>query len=94
MALLSTLEINEKLNKLNNWDLEELGKLIKKNFEFKDFKQAIDFVNNIAEMAELEDHHPDIRIHSYNQVEVSLSTHSEKGLTEKDFKVASEIDNI
>ena len=94
MELLSISQINESLGKLSDWDLEDGGKLIIKNFKFKDFKEAADFINKISEVAETEQHHPDIRIYDYNNVEIKLTTHSAKGLTEKDFKVASKIDKL
>jgi 4a-hydroxytetrahydrobiopterin dehydratase len=62
-------------------------------FEFDDFTQAIDFVNSVADIAENEDHHPDIDIR-YNKVRISLSTHAEGGLTEQDFEVAKKVNNL
>ena len=92
MALLSMSQINAYLEKLSDWGLKDGGKMIIKNFKFKDFKEAVEFVNKVSEIAEAEEHHPDIRIYDYNNVEVKLTTHSAKGLTEKDFKVALNID--
>jgi 4a-hydroxytetrahydrobiopterin dehydratase len=94
MELLQISQINENMEKLSDWSLEDNGKSIVKNFELTDFNEAIDFVNKIREIAEGEGHHPDLRIYDYNKVEVKLSTHSAGGLTEKDFKVAEEIDKI
>jgi 4a-hydroxytetrahydrobiopterin dehydratase len=62
-------------------------------FEFDDFSQAIEFVNGVAEIAEEDDHHPDIDIR-YSKVSVRLSTHSEGGLTDLDFEVAEKIDTL
>jgi 4a-hydroxytetrahydrobiopterin dehydratase len=84
-------EITEKMSELKAWSLE--GNVITKDFEFKDFKEALDFVNKIGEIAEKHEHHPDIVI-LYNKVRLSLTTHSAKELTEKDFEVAKEIDGI
>jgi len=89
MPALSDLEIREKLKSLNKWGLFE-GALVKR-FEFSGFKEAMDFVNKAAAIAEEMDHHPDIFI-SYNKVYFKLMTHSENGLTEKDFELASKID--
>ncbi len=89
---LSTSEINGKLGQLVSWNLEDNGRAIEKQFEFHDFKSAVEFVNFVADIAELEDHHPDVNLHDYKYVKILLSTHSAGGLTEKDFKVASEID--
>ena len=66
---------------------------IKKEFVFKDFKQAIIFINKVAHLAELENHHPDIDIR-YNKVILSLSTHDEGGITEKDIYLAEKINKV
>jgi 4a-hydroxytetrahydrobiopterin dehydratase len=73
---------------------KEEGILLVKDFEFKDFSKAVDFVNKIAKVAEKADHHPNILIHSYNKVRITLTTHSENKITEKDRKLAKEIDKI
>lgn len=67
---------------------------ITKTFSFKDFVQAIDFVNKVKDVAERHQHHPDIYIHSYNKVKISLTTHSEGRVTDKDYKVAEELDKL
>ncbi len=90
-ALLDSKDIKAWLKKLPEWDQDK--KLIERVFEFDDFSQALDFVNNIAEIAEEDEHHPDIDIR-YNKVRVALSTHSEGGLTELDFEVAEKIDTL
>ena len=89
--LLNNQDIKDWLKKLPEWDLDK--KHIERFFEFDDFTQAMDFVNSIAEIAEEEDHHPEIDIR-YNKVRVALSTHSEGGLTELDFEVAEKIDTL
>src|SRR3989344_4754716 len=94
MQPLSIYEINENLEKLSDWNLEDVGRIITRNFKFEDFKEAVDFVNKVSEVAETEKHHPDIRIYDYNNVEIKLTTHSVLGLTGKDFKVAEKIDSI
>ena len=66
---------------------------IKRNFKFKNFRGAIDFVNSITDIAENENHHPDIII-NYNRVTLKLTTHAIKGLSENDFIVARKIDNL
>lgn len=92
--LLSIDEINKNLGKVKRWSLSDNGKSITRNFKLKDFKEAIDLVNKIAEIAEEKNHHPDIRIHGYNNLEVGLSTHSAGGLTQIDFSVAENIENL
>ena len=91
MAALSETEIREKLKSLPEWSLA--GNTLHKKFTFKSFVPAMAFVNRIAEAAERANHHPDITI-NYNQVSLSLSTHSEGGIPQKDFQLAGEIDEI
>jgi len=66
---------------------------IEREFKFQDFRAAIGFVNKVAEVAEAEDHHPDIHI-SWNRVTLSLTTHTIKGLSENDFIPAAKIDRL
>jgi 4a-hydroxytetrahydrobiopterin dehydratase len=89
--LLNSQDIKVWMKKLPEWELEK--KHIERTFEFDDFTQAIDFVNAIAEIAEEEDHHPEMDIR-YNKVRVQLSTHAEGGLTELDFEVAEKVNNL
>ncbi len=88
---LSEAEIQERLKSLTGWEL--VGKGIQKRFSLKSFAPAIQFVNKVAELAEAEQHHPDIAI-NYNLVTLVLSTHSEGGVTTKDIALASKIDSI
>src|SRR5437660_10505441 len=84
-------EVKTPLKKIPEWELEK--KHIERTFEFDDFADAIDFVNAVAEVAEEEEHHPDIDIR-YNKVRLVLSTHSKGGLTELDFGLAERIDTL
>ena len=84
--------ISEKLKSLTNWNYQ--NKQIEKEFEFKDFKSALSFVNKIGDEAEKMDHHPDIFLHSWNKVKISLSTHSAGGITENDFSLANKIESV
>jgi 4a-hydroxytetrahydrobiopterin dehydratase len=68
--------------------------MISRQLKFKDFKQAVGFVNKVAVLAEKEGHHPDIAIHSWNHVRLHLSTHAIGGLSQNDFIVASKINLI
>ena len=86
---LSPAEVRSRLESLEGWQGD--GDEIRRTFEFKDFKQAMSFVNRIADAAESMDHHPDIDIR-YNKVALALSTHSEGGVTDKDFELARKID--
>ena len=89
--MLSLKEIQDEMQELRDWFIESSS--ITKDFSFKDFKESLNFVNKVGEIAEKHDHHPDIMI-NYNLVRLSLTTHSEKGLTKKDFDVAKEVDKI
>jgi len=89
MLPLSTIQ--ERMAKLNNWALE--GESIVKDFVFQGFLESVWFVNKVAEIAEKEQHHPDIII-NYNNVRLVSTTHSERGLTSKDFDLAEKIDKI
>ena len=79
------------LKKLPEWELEK--KHIERLFEFDEFSEAIDFVNSVAEIAEEEEHHPDIDIR-FNKVRLVLTSHNKGGLTERDFELAEKIDNL
>jgi 4a-hydroxytetrahydrobiopterin dehydratase len=89
--LIKADEAKVRLKKVPEWELEK--KHIERTFEFDDFADAVDFVNAIAEVAEDEEHHPDIDIR-YNKVRLVLSTHSKGGLTELDFALAERIDTL
>jgi 4a-hydroxytetrahydrobiopterin dehydratase len=92
MPVLSETDRNEKLKKLNGWHFQ--NNQIEKEYGLKDFRSALNFVNKLGEEAEKMDHHPDINIHSYNKVIITLSTHSEGGVTGKDFNLAEKIENL
>lgn len=85
-------EIECRFSALRRWKIEE-GKRLNKAYEFKDFAEAMEFVNKVAGIAESECHHPDIYIF-YNRVELKLWTHAVGGLTENDFIIAAKIDEI
>jgi 4a-hydroxytetrahydrobiopterin dehydratase len=87
---LETEKIQEYLKEVEGWEVLD-NKLIKKTFKFKTFRESIDFVNQVANLAEEEGHHPDILIR-YNRVTFELTTHAIKGLSENDFIMASKID--
>lgn len=91
MALLTAAEIKQALRQAEAW--KKRGRAIRRTFEFADFKAAMRFVNRVAKLAERAGHHPDIDVR-WNQVTLSLSTHSERGLTDKDFSLARQIDAL
>jgi 4a-hydroxytetrahydrobiopterin dehydratase len=85
------IQAEEYLGQVSGWILGGDVKKISKEYKFKDFIGAINFVNNVAEIAESEGHHPDIHI-NYNKVLLELTTHAIGGLSENDFIVAAKID--
>jgi len=89
MAKLSLMEAEQRIKSLSGWTLD--GDSIRKQYTFKDFVEAINFVNCIAPKAEAVDHHPDILI-NYKRVTLTYSTHDEGGLTAKDFDGAAMVD--
>ena len=92
MALLSDAEVQARLEDLEGWSLS--GGSIEREWKLDDFAAAIAFVNRVAELAEQANHHPDILLHGWNRVRLTLSTHSEDGLTESDFALAARIDGL
>ena len=86
-------EAEEMLKEIPKWTLWPDGRMISREFTFKDFAQAMAFANKVAVIAEEEGHHPDLHI-SWGVVEIELSTHSVSGLTENDFILASKIDSL
>ena len=73
---------------------ERVGETIVNNYKFADFRAALQYVNQAGELAERADHHPDILLHGWNRVRITLSTHSTGGLTESDFSLARQIDGL
>ena len=85
---MSRKEAEEMALQVPGWELEE-NRLIRR-FRFKDFREAMVFVNRVADLAEGEGHHPDIYI-SWNRVRLELTTHAIKGLSENDFIMAAKV---
>ena len=84
-------QIKEHLSQVKDWKIKN-SKLYKE-FKFKNFKQALDFVNQIGNISEQEQHHPNIKI-NYNKVSIELYTHAINGLSENDFILSAKINNI
>ena len=91
MGLLTNDQIVKELQSIKEWKLA--GKEITKTYTFKDFVRSMGFVNSAALLAEKANHHPDIDIR-WNKITLTLSTHSAGGLTEKDFSLAKEIEQL
>jgi 4a-hydroxytetrahydrobiopterin dehydratase len=91
MTKLSRIELDQRLGALEGWRLE--GEAIAKQYTFDSFPEAVAFVNRLVPEVEAADHHPDILI-NYRQVTLTYSTHSEGGLTAKDFQGAAMADRF
>jgi len=91
MPKLNQAQIKSALRSLPEW--KKRGREITRTFQFKDFVVAMKFVNRVARLAEQADHHPDIDIR-WNKVTLALTTHSEGGLTPKDFALARKLDRL
>ena len=93
MPVLGDEQISERLAAHAGWSAAE-GASIARDFKFPDFRAAMAFVNLVADAAEEQNHHPDILIHGWNKVRLTLSTHSQGGLTGADFALAELIDAL
>jgi len=91
MALLSEAEIEAGLAELSGWELA--GEAIRKRFSCGDFVGSVRFVQSLVEPAEAMNHHPDLEL-SWDTVTVTISTHSEGGLTAADFELAGKVDAL
>jgi 4a-hydroxytetrahydrobiopterin dehydratase len=85
-------QINQQLTRISNWHRE--GDEIIREFKFDNFKRAVEFVNRVADQAEALNHHPDIFIHDWNRVRLSVTTHDAGGLTERDFNLAEHVNRL
>jgi len=92
MNRLNEAQVKENLSRLTDWEMDS-DRAISRLFAFKNFNRALLFVNAVGFIAEQHNHHPDIDIR-FNQVRLVLSTHDSGGLTQKDFNLAREIENL
>jgi 4a-hydroxytetrahydrobiopterin dehydratase len=93
MSLLSDSEVEQRLAGVPGWRAGEQRSIVR-DFVFASFAEAIVFVNRVAEAAEAANHHPDIFLHGWNKVRLTLATHSQGGLTDADFQLATQIDHL
>lgn len=91
MEKLNQSEIQQRLTEVKGWKLD--ANAIKKEFEFGDFSEAMKFINQVADLAESHDHHPEL-YNVYNKVSLRFSTHDAGGITTRDFRMATDIDKI
>lgn len=90
----NTDQAAEQLKNVEGWELSTDGKSIARQYVTKNFMTAINFIQQVAEIAEGEDHHPDIHLTGYRNLRIDLSTHAIGGLSENDFIVAAKINNV
>ena len=93
MAPLAPAQAQELLRQLSGWTLAADAKTLRREFVFKDFYRTMSFVNALAHVANIEDHHPDLEV-GYNYCHVSYTTHAVGGLSENDFVCAAKIDRV
>jgi 4a-hydroxytetrahydrobiopterin dehydratase len=85
--------VQKLLPQVSGWEVFDSKKIVRE-FKFKDFKHAMNFVQKVADVAESEGHHPDILVHGWNKVRLELTTHAIGGLSENDFILAAKIDAL
>ncbi len=91
---LTSEKVAELLKETLDWQADNNGKSIFRNFLMKNFLAAVEFINAIARIAEAENHHPDIHLTGYRKLRVELSTHALDGLSENDFILAAKINQL
>jgi 4a-hydroxytetrahydrobiopterin dehydratase len=91
---LSADQVREYLTAVPQWRLTADGKRIRREWRVKDFVTALDFFKRVGQIAEAEDHHPDLHLTGYRNVAIELATHAVGGLTENDFILAAKIDKL
>lgn len=94
VAPLAGPELDQYMVHVPTWKLATDGKSISREFVFKDFVEGVVFITDVAHVAEEEGHHPDLNLHDYKKVTVTLSTHAIGGLSENDFILAAKIDQV
>ena len=91
MKALTIQEIKNQLKLLPNWKYQK--GFLQRSFEFSSFKKTINFLNEVASVAETKNHHP-MLINNFNILEIKLSTHDVNGISQKDFDLALDIDKL
>jgi 4a-hydroxytetrahydrobiopterin dehydratase len=92
MPLLDEATIEQRLGSVPSWRRE--GDALVRDVELPDFATALGYVNAVGEIAERRNHHPDILVHGWNKVRLSVTNHAEGGLTEADFDLVRELDGV
>jgi 4a-hydroxytetrahydrobiopterin dehydratase len=94
IGALDPAEVKAQLAAVPRWQLNADGKSIRREWRVADFSTALDFFSRVGQIAEAENHHPDLHLTGYRNVAIELSTHAVKGLTENDFILAAKIDTL
>ena len=94
MPTLTPAEVHDRLALVPGWELVEEGKGLRLTERMADFQAAIDFVVEVAKVAEEQQHHPDIQIRSYRTLQLDFATHSIGGLTDNDFIMAAKVNAL
>jgi len=87
-------QANEQLKNVEGWQINNEGKGISRVYVTRNFLAAIDFIKKVADIAEADDHHPDIHLTGYRNLRIDLSTHAIGGLSENDFIVAAKLNTL
>jgi len=91
---LSAQTSSELLAQVPKWQVDESALSIERKYSFKNFMEAIAFINRVADLAETEQHHPDLHLTDYRKVKIVLTTHAIGGLSDNDFIVAAKINSL
>jgi 4a-hydroxytetrahydrobiopterin dehydratase len=94
VAPLRPEQVREYLKAVPRWQLSADGKRIRREWRVKDFAEALALFNRIGQVAEEEEHHPDLHLTGYRDVAIELATHAIGGLSENDFILAAKIDTL
>jgi|TARA_B110000263_G_scaffold194962_1_gene173248 4a-hydroxytetrahydrobiopterin dehydratase len=94
MDLLKDEDITNRIRMIGPWDYDSEDKILIRETMFKDFMEAMGFLNKLAEIAEQLNHHPDITLCEYNRVIVTTTTHDAKGITDNDIRLAQGFEEI
>jgi len=89
---LTPQQVEPLLAQVPNWQLSSVGNAIERKVTFRNFVSALAFINRVGEIAEEEQHHPDLHLTGYRHVKVEVMTHAIGGLSENDFILAAKID--
>ena len=94
VAPISPDEAREQAAKLEGWAVTENGKAIRKRWKMRNFVAALEFFRVVGDLAEAEQHHPDLHLTGYREAAIEISTHAIGGLSENDFILAAKIDEL